>query len=243
MRQFLIHISHWGRQLQRAILALALALFAMQVVALPAEATGIYEMPSEPPTSLLWDQADVISRINEGKINKELETLAKTTGNEVRLVIIRHLDYDENPEGFAQKLFEKWFPTAEAQANQTLLVLDKVSNHSAIRTGEQVQAVMPAAIAESVAQETLLVPLVKGDNYNQALLDTSDRLVAVLSGRPDPGPPQVEDNVQTEGTFATAEETEQTRGSSLVWVIGLLIAATVIPMATYYFYLYLQSQA
>nr|WP_290224843.1 TPM domain-containing protein [Trichocoleus desertorum] len=243
MRQFLIHIRRWSALLQRLVLSLVLMTLAVQLVALPASATGIYEMPSSPPDALLLDQADVVSRLNEGKITKELEDLSKQTGNEVRLVIIRRLDYDENPVGFTNKLFEKWFPTPEAQANQTLLVLDKVTNQSAIRTGDQVKMVMSDAIAESVAQETLLVPLVQGDNYNQAFLDTSDRLIAVLSGRPDPGPPQVVDNVRTEGTFATAEKTEQERGSAIVWVIGLLVAATVIPMATYYFYLYLQSQA
>jgi len=243
MRRFLIHIRRWSGLLQRLVLSLVLMTLAVQLVALPASATGIYEMPSSPPEKLLLDQADVVSRLNEGKITKELEDLSKQTGNEVRLVIIRRLDYDENPVGFTNKLFEKWFPTAEAQANQTLLVLDKVTNQSAIRTGDQVKTIMSDATAESVAQETLLVPLVQGDNYNQAFLDTSDRLVAVLSGRPDPGPPQVVDNVRTEGTFATAEQTEQERGSAMVWVIGLLVAATVIPMATYYFYLYLQSQA
>lgn len=243
MRQFLIHIHRWSDLLQRWVLSLALMVLAVQLVALPASATGIYEMPSSPPETLLLDQADVISRLNEGKITKELEDLSKQTGNEVRFLIIRRLDYDENPAGFTNKLFERWFPTPEAQAKQTLLVLDKVTNQAAIRTGDQVKAIMPDAIAQSVAQETLLVPLVQGDNYNQAFLDASDRLVAVLSGRPDPGPPQVVDNVRVEGTFATAEETEQERGSSLVWVIGLLVAATVIPMATYYFYLYLQSQA
>jgi uncharacterized protein len=243
MRQFLIHIHRWSGLLQRLVLSLALMILAVQLVALPASAVGIYEMPSSPPETPLLDQADVVSRLNEGKITKELEDLSKKTGKEVRFVIIRRLDYDENPTGFTNKLFEKWFPTPEAQANQTLLVLDKVTNQAAIRTGDKVKALMPDAIAESVAQETLLLPLVKGDNYNQAFLDASDRLVAVLSGRPDPGPPQVVDNVRVEGTFATAEKTEQERGSSLVWVIGLLVAATVIPMATYYFYLYLQSQA
>ncbi|WP_242065523.1 photosystem II repair protein Psb32 [Trichocoleus sp. FACHB-262] len=218
-------------------------MLAVQLVASPARATGIYEMPSSPPQTLLLDQADVISRLNEGKITKELEDLSQQTGNEVHLVVIRRLDYDESPEGFTNKLFEKWFPTPEAQAKQTLLVLDKVTNQAAIRTGDQVKAVMSDAIATSVAQETLLVPLVQGDNYNQAFLDVSDRLVAVLSGRSDPGPPQVVDNVRVEGTFATAEKTEQERGNSLVWVVGLLVAATVIPMATYYFYLFLQSRA
>ncbi|MBD2094019.1 TPM domain-containing protein [Trichocoleus sp. FACHB-591] len=243
MRHFLINIRCWSGLLQRLVLCLAVVMLAVQLVASPASATGIYEMPSSPPQTLLLDQADVISRLNEGKITKELEDLSQQTGNEVHLVVIRRLDYDESPEGFTNKLFEKWFPTPEAQAKQTLLVLDKVTNQAAIRTGDQVKAVMSDAIATSVAQETLLVPLVQGDNYNQAFLDVSDRLVAVLSGRPDPGPPQVVDNVRVEGTFATAEKTEQERGNSLVWVVGLLVAATVIPMATYYFYLFLQSRA
>src|SRR5687767_11175193 len=100
MRQFLIHIRRWSTLLQRLVLSLVLMTLAVQLVALPAIATGIYEMPSSPPDALLLDQADVVSRLNEGKITKELEDLSKQTGNEVRLVIIRRLDYDENPIGF-----------------------------------------------------------------------------------------------------------------------------------------------
>jgi uncharacterized protein len=67
-------------------------------------------------------------------------------------------------------------------------------------------------------------------------LDVSDRIVAILSGKPDPGPPEIVDNIQVESTFASSEETAKERGNSTAWVIGLLIAATVIPMATYYIY-------
>ena len=63
---------------------------------------------------------------------------------------------------------------------------------------------MSDEIAKSVAQETMQVPLQKGDRYNQAFLDVGDRLVAVLSGEPDPGPPVIVDNVKTEGTFRIA---------------------------------------
>ena len=61
----------------------------------------------------------------------------------------------------------------------------------------------------------------------------------MLTGNPDPGPPQLKE-IQVEGTFATPEETKESNAT--VWVIGLLAAATIIPMATYYFYLYIQSQ-
>ena len=36
-------------------------------------------------------------------------------------------------ESFTDQLFEKWFPDADVQSNQTLLVLDSVTNNSAIR--------------------------------------------------------------------------------------------------------------
>ena len=114
------------------------------------------------------------------------------------------------------------------------MVLDKLTNNSAIYTGEKVKAIMPDAIAQSVAQETLQVPLKVGERYNQGFLDASDRLVAVLSGQEDPGAPVVQDTVQVEGTFATPEQTQESNAT--VWVIGLLIAATVIPMATYFWY-------
>ncbi len=83
-----------------------------------------------------------------------------------------------------------------------------------------------------------MAPLRDGDKYNQAFLDASDRLVAVLSGEPDPGPPQIVEKVQVEGTFGKTEAAD--KGNAIAWVVGLLIAATVIPMATYYIYLAVQ---
>lgn len=84
-----------------------------------------------------------------------------------------------------------------------------------------------------------MVPLRNGNKYNQAFLDASDRLAAVLSGEADPGPPVVETAIQTEGTFARAEETDDR--SATVIVVALLAAATIIPMATYYIYQAIQS--
>jgi len=202
----------------------------------PALATGVYEMPMQSATNPTWvlDEADVLSRINRGSITGSLENLAKATGNQVYLVTIHRLDYGETIESFTNDLFETWFPTEESQAHQTLLVLDTLTNNAAIRTGEQVKSLLSDSIADSIAQDTLMTPLRNGDRYNQAFLDASDRLVAVLSGKPDPGPPQVAETVQTEGTFATPEDTEGSNAT--IWVIGLLLAATVIPMATYYLY-------
>ena len=235
MKQLLNQVFNWKKYLQR-LLPLALMILATQLVASPASATGVYQMPKLSPGDPTWviDQAEVISRLNEGKISTALDDLAKQTGNEVRIVTIRRLDYGETPKSFTNALFKKWFPTPEAQANQTLLVIDTLTNGTAITTGDKVKSLLPDNTAESVASETVLVPLRDGDKYNQAFLDASDRLVAVLSGNPDPGPPQIAETVSVEGTFKKAEDTDT--GNATIWVVGFLIAATIIPMATYYLY-------
>jgi uncharacterized protein len=200
----------------------------------PASAISLYEVPPLSPETRVVDLVDIISRFNEGKLNSTLAELAEKTGQDVRYVTIRRLDYDETIESFAEKLFQQWFPDSEAGANTTLVVLDSQTNNSAIVTGERVKSLMSDRIAKSVAQETMQAPLREGERYNQSFLDATTRLVAVLSGEPDPGPPLIKDNVQVEGTFATPEETQ--KSNAIPWVIGLLIAATVIPMATYYWY-------
>lgn len=234
MKQIPNQIFSW-KYLQRYILPLVLMLLTITLVAPTANATGVYEIPPLNAQQSTWvvDQAEVLSRVNEAKISSDLEKLAQTTGNEVRFVTVRRLDYGETPESFAKALFEKWFPSIEAQANQTLLVIDKVSNKTAIVTGDRVKSLMSDQIADSVANETLVAPLRQGEKYNQAFLDASDRIVAVLSGEPDPGPPQVA-ALPVESSFKKADEAE--KGNATVWVIGLLLAATIIPMATYYLY-------
>lgn len=240
MKQLLNQVFRMKTILIRLILPLLTVILASSLFATSALATGVYQIPNLTTGDSTWviDQGEVISRINEGQISSTFDDLAKQTGNEVRFVTIRRLDYGETPESFAQALFEKWFPTPEAKANQTLLVLDTVTNGTAIISGDQVKSLLTDEIAQSVAEETLAAPLRDGNKYNQAFLDASDRLVAVLSGQPDPGPPQIVDNVQVEGTFKKAEETD--KGNATAWVVGLLIAATIIPMATYYIYLAVQ---
>ena len=238
MKQLLNHFLGCKKYIAKLILSLAMMIFVSSVFSIPALATGVYNIPNLTSDTWIVDEADLISRFNEGKISSAFDELAKQTGNEVRIVTIRRLDYGETPESFTKALFEKWFPSEEAQANQTLLMIDSVTNGTAIITGDKVKSIMPDDIAESVASETVQVPLRNGNKYNQAILDAKERLVAVLSGEPDPGPPEVNNEINVEGTFTKAEDTD--RGSATAWVVGLLIAATVIPMATYYIYLVFQ---
>lgn len=214
-----------------------ICLLATQLFLAPAWATSIYEVPDFEENSHVVDQAEVLSRSTEGHINGTFRDLEKSTGQEVYVVTIRRLDYEETIESFAQALFKRWFPDAADQKNVTLVAIDVLTDNSAVVSGEGAKARLTDEIAESVAKETILVPLKYGNRYNQAFNDATDRIAAVLSGQEDPGPPEVKDTVNVESTFASPEETEESNAT--VWVIVLLVLATAIPMATYYLYVYL----
>jgi uncharacterized protein len=226
----------WKPSLKPLLLSILGVFLSTQLWAAPALATGIYSMPTLSAGDPTWviDDAGVLSRLVEGNLSKQLAELADQTGYEVRYVTLHRFDYGETAESFVKGLFEKWFPTPEAQANQIVVLLDNVTNTSAIQVGEAAKALLPEDIAESVAQETLQVPLRQGDKYQQAFGDVTDRLVAVLSGEPDPGPPIVQDTINVEGTFTSAEDTDAS--SATLIVVVLLIAATIIPMVTYFWY-------
>lgn len=224
----------WKRQVCNWLLILFLTVLGSQLLPDFAYATGVYEISGLSDGTWLVDKADVFSVVNANQISGSLEKLAINTGREVRMVTVRRLDYGETAQTFADKLFEKWFPTEEAQANQVLLVLDTVTNTTGIKTGSAIKPLMSDEIARSVASETVVAPLRQGNKYNQAFSDGRDRLVAILSGKEDPGPPKIVSKVDAESRFAKAEETKASNAT--VWVVGLLIAATVIPMVTYYMY-------
>lgn len=236
MTQILKSCSSNYSLLKRLIIPVLSFVLAFGLFIMPANATGVYDLPVLGAGFQTWvvDQADVISLANEGKINGQLKELAKQTGNEVRMVVIRRLNFDETIDSFADQLFDRWYPTPEEKVNQTLLIIDTLSNNVAIRRGEKVKSLLEDNIVESVISETVAIPLRDGAKYNQAMLDAGHRLVAVLSGQPDPGPPQV-DELNIESTFTSAEETDDFNAT--IWVAVILALATIIPMVTYFWYI------
>ncbi len=211
---------------------------AWQICLLPVAATALYEIPTISQGVPTWsiDKAGVLSVATKAKINSTMEKLAADTGKEIRFVTIHRFDYGDNAQTFATKIFQKWFPTEEAQKNQMLILLDDLTNTTGVSTGAGVKEVMSDAIAVSITTETMLVPLRTGNKYNQSFSDAVDRVVAVITGQPDPGPPVIKETAVAGSTYLTAEETNANRFSFTTIVIVLLIAATVLPMLTWWWY-------
>ncbi len=234
----IIPMSYLRSYLNRLLLAFVIMTLSIGTFALPAHATAVYEVPTVSAGVPTWivDKADVLSLSTKGAVKGTLAQLAQQTGKEVRFVTIHRLDYGDTIQTFTDKLFKKWFSTEAERANQALIVLDNVTNTIGIQTGAEVKSTLTDAIATSITDETMQAPLRSGNKYNQAFIDGADRLVAVLSGNPDPGPPVVISTPEVGRTYLKAEETEANRTNFLVIVIGLLIIATVIPMATWWWY-------
>ncbi|NJK36425.1 MAG: YgcG family protein [Oscillatoriales cyanobacterium RM2_1_1] len=220
--------------LHRLFLSLIL-LISLTCGAVPAWATGVYQMPELTAGDRTWvfDLEEVLSRSTESRMTKTLSELADESVYQVRFVTVRRLDYGETAQSFADQLFEKWFPTPDAGENQIVLVVDTQTNNSAIHAGEATQPLLSNEIAQSVVDETLPFYL-KDGKYNEGFLATSDRLSAILSGQSDPGAPKFEERIQVESTFKSAEETDDQ--SATIIVVVLLVIATVVPMATYYYF-------
>lgn len=223
---------------QKLCLVCIVTLMAWQIWLLPVAATALYEIPTISQGVPTWsiDKAGVLSVSTKAKINSSMEKLAADTGKEIRFVTIHRFDYGDNAQTFTTKIFQKWFPTEEAQKNQMLILLDDLTNTTGVVTGAGVKEVMSDAIATSITTETMLVPLRTGNKYNQSFSDAVDRVSAVITGQPDPGPPIIKEEAVAGSTYLTAEETNANRFSFTTIVIVLLIAATVLPMATWWWY-------
>lgn len=235
LQQIAIKLNFYKKQLLLVLIPCFLLAMTLPAYA----ATSARDIPDISQESSTWvvDQAEVVSRTNEGKLNNFLKDIAEETGAEIKLVVIRRLDYGETVDSFADELFDQWYSDAAEKQDQVLLVFDTITNNATIRVGESLKDRLSEEIAQSVIDDTIGVPIREDNKYNQAFLNASDRLGTVLAGKPDPGPPEVKDDIQVEGTFTRAEDTDTE--SSTVWVIGLLVVATVIPMATYFAYVLL----
>ncbi len=202
----------------------------------PAQATSVYAIPQVTPGDATWivDQAEVLSRLTQNELQEKLADLAEQTGIELRLVTFRRLDYGDTIQTFVDKLFAAWFANSDRQADEVVFALDVQTNYGSLHFGDTAATLIDEETIASILDETLVAPLRDGNRYNQALLDITDRLGAILKGEPDPGPPQIAANFQVERTFASPEETKSSNATTIV--IVLLIIATIVPMLTYFAY-------
>jgi uncharacterized membrane protein YgcG len=156
-------------------------------------------------------------------------------GYRVVVVTLRKLQFDSDAFAFADKVIERWYPTAADGNKKAVLVLVKGSKEGALVAGPELSKKLGSALVDSITGENIPI-LSEQEKFGEALSSSLRRVSAKLSGAADPGPPVVQ-TVKTGSNFKSKEETGDKRGSYALVVGGLLVIAFVVPMVQYYGYI------
>lgn len=220
------------RGLQGFLLALVLLLGLAQAPA--ALATGPKDFPLAPPSGLVLDTADLLSRAAASDLEKRLEELDQQQV-QARLVTLRRLDYGLALEDLGQQLMERWkTQDPEGAERQLVLLIESQNNSGAVVASPDLADTLPRSLLASTGTSTMGLPLREGARYRQASIDALTRLQAVLQGQEDPGPPQLIERLPVETNVPTAEETASS--NAFLWVVVLLVVGTLVPMITWWIF-------
>ncbi|GAB0493058.1 hypothetical protein MMPV_004330 [Pyropia vietnamensis] len=209
-----------------AAIAMAFALLTTVTTADMARA----EFPDTPPSTLFYDEANVVPPSSETQIVKSLSKLGESSGLKVRFVMMRSVPYGTLPQEYADELFNEW----GLGDKDVLFVGGSKVARGGLALGAEAKKLVTPEMAESIGSETFSLKAIEAQ-YSLAASDVINRLIPILNGREDPGPPViVRENASP--TFKTKEDTNQERSKYSTVVIVLLVIACLVPMLQYYWY-------
>lgn len=202
-----------------------------------ALAVSLKDLPDTPPSALVLDSADVLSRAARIDLEKELEAF-RSDHVDARLITLNRLDYGLSLETLGQQLLSRWSAapqgTGAAGGDDALLLvlIDTQNKAAAVVASPSLEGQLPADLLRSTARTTIAMPLRQGDRYRQAGVDGLQRIAAVLNGGEDPGEPAVAEESVVVSNVPSREETESS--NAFTWVVVLLVVGSVVPMLTWW---------
>jgi len=188
---------------------------------------------SEPNSVYFIDDASVLSRTSRDEINAKLSELKTNTGYKLTVSTIRKLEFDPDVFQFSEKLFNKWHKSNEGAKNGLLLVVT-AGKDGALVGGDSFSKAIGDDLIDSIVGDNIPI-YTEDEKFNEAILSSVDRIVAVLEGKNDPGPPRRAEKTRKR-TYKTREETDRVKPVTGAVVITLLLIAFVVPMLQFYGY-------
>jgi len=187
----------------------------------------------EPRNSYYIDDASVLSRTLRDEINNTLSDLFQKTGFKLVVATVRKLEFDPDVFGFSEKLFSKWHKSNQGSKNGLLLVVT-TGKDGALVGGDSFMKSLGEDLVDSVVSDNITV-FTEKEKFNEAVLSSVERIVAVLNGKDDTGAPQRSKSVRKR-TYKTKEETDRIKPVTGAIVITLLLIAFIVPMLQFYGY-------
>ena len=207
-------MPYW-KQIVSALTGLTLALILMVPAAIAIAPTAF---SGERPADRVIDDADVFSRASRGELDTRLKEFEQDR-LDARLITLRRLDYGYTLNSFGAELL-------------MLFLIESQGKRAAIVADTSLQSRLPEDLLKSTARTTMAIPLREGDRYRQASIDGLGRILVVLNGGEDPGPPEEMVRTALPTNIPTQEETQSSNATT--WIIVLMVLGTIIPMATWW---------
>jgi uncharacterized membrane protein YgcG len=202
---------------------------------MPAAASELDVLNTPAPTAgYVVDDAGCLSKAASSQLNSLAKELEDKTGYHVNVVTLRKLQFNPDAFAFADKVIEKWYPTAALGDKKAVLLLVKQSKEGALVAGPALGKALGDSLVDSVSGDNIPF-FAEQEKFGEALISSLKRVAAVLEGQADPGAPNVAAK-KTGSNFKTKDQTEDKRGIYSTIVGGLLVISFVVPMVQYFGY-------
>lgn len=172
----------------------------------------------------------MVQRSNAQLFGNAASNIETREGYKVRFVFVKNVPYGETPDEYAKDLARDW----GLGEKDVLFVASPKLARAGVFVGDKAAGRLTPDIAESIANETYAVAA--GDErYGTALLDVSNRLIPVLTGDTDPGPPELK-STEVVQNYKTKKETSGDRNKYVTVVVVILVISVVAPLLQTYWY-------
>jgi len=189
--------------LKQAACSLMAAAAMTTSVAMPVHATELDILGASPPaagSTCIIDDGKLFSKSGVGAVQGLCGKLEKKTGYHLDVVTIRKLALVNDPFDFADKVIERWYPTAEEGDKHGVLLVVGKTKDAALVGGPGFMGKVGNELLSDILQTNVAV-YAKEEKWNALAETTYRRLSDALQGAPDKGGPAVKQSCPQRQAF------------------------------------------
>ena len=171
------------------------------------------------PAAYVTDKAGVLDAAKVHALNEKLAQFERDTSNQVLVYVDRSLPTDTTVEQFANDAMHQWGVGQKGKDNGAVLFLFTADRKMRIEVGYGLEGVLTDAKSKQITS-TIIKPRLKANDYNGAIEQGTDAMLAVVRGE------------GLKGTGQTAHEAKGARHNAafikflpfaFILLIGLII--------------------
>jgi uncharacterized protein len=174
------------------------------------------------PAAYVTDKTGVLDTARVHALNEKLAQFERDTSNQVLVYVDRDLPADSTIEQFANDAMHQWGVGQKGKDNGAVLFLFTGNRKMRIEVGYGLESVLTDAKARDITS-TIIRPRLKAADYNGAVEQGADAMLAVIRGE------------NLKGTGQTAHEAKGSNAKTLpLWffalfgVVGVFIIVIIV---------------